>query len=42
MYAAFLKAFQDGCRRVVLVGTDIQGLMFALFVGKVLEHFAGI
>jgi len=26
MYAAFLKAFQDGCRRVVLVGTDIPGL----------------
>ena len=26
MYAAFRKAFQSGCRRVVLIGTDIPGL----------------
>jgi len=26
MYAAFLAAFQSGCRRVVLLGTDIPGL----------------
>jgi len=26
MHTAFLRAFQDGCTRVVLVGTDIPGL----------------
>jgi rSAM/selenodomain-associated transferase 2/rSAM/selenodomain-associated transferase 1 len=41
MYSAFLKAFQSGCRRVVLLGTDIPELTpdhLKQAFGALLEH----